>query len=98
MQIFCVEWCRECGAVRFSVVFIFCNDLYNNAAKFFGVEVVLCRRLEHLEGKMVYTTRGKCSVYWTFRVGVFFLKKVSSREDCAEDCAEDYVRNPTLVQ
>ena len=75
MQIFCVEWCRECGAVRFSVVFIFCNDLYNNAAKFFGVEVVLCRRLEHLEGKMVYTTREKCSIYRASRVGVFFLKK-----------------------
>ena len=72
--------------------------LYNNAVKIFGVEVVLCRRLEHLDGKMVYTTRGKCSVYWTSRVGVFFLKKVSSREDCAEDCAEGYVRNPTLVQ
>ena len=68
--------------------------LYNNAAKIFGVEVVLCRRLEHLEGKMVYTTRGKCCIYRASRVGVFFLKKVSSREDCAED----YVRNPTLVQ
>ena len=68
--------------------------LYNNAVKIFGVEVVLCRRLEHLEGKMVYTTHGKCGVYWTSRVGVFFLKKVSSREDCAEG----YVRNPTLVQ
>ena len=33
MQIFCVEWCRECGVIRFSVVFIFCNDLYNNATR-----------------------------------------------------------------
>ena len=33
MQIFCVEWCKECGVIRFSVVFIFCNDLYNNATK-----------------------------------------------------------------
>ena len=55
--------------------------LYNNAAKFFGTEGVLRRGLENLEGKMVYTTRGKCSVYWTSRVGVFFLKKVSSREE-----------------
>ena len=62
--------------------------LYNNAAKIFGTEGVLRRRFEHLEGKMVYTTRGKCSIYWTSRVGVFFLKKVSSR---AEGCAEDLV-------
>ena len=34
---------------------------------------------------MTNNSRGKCSVYWTSRVGVFFLKKVSSREDCAED-------------
>ena len=68
--------------------------LYNNAAKFFGVEVVLCRRFENLEGKMVYTTREKCIIYRASRVGVFFEKKFS----CAEDCAEGYVRNPTLVQ
>jgi len=58
--------------------------LYNNTAKIFGAEGVLRRRLENLEGKMVYTTRGKCSVYYASRVSVFFLKKVSSREDCAE--------------
>ena len=46
--------------------------LYNNAAKIFGIIVVLCRRLEILEGKMVYTTRGKYSIYKTSRVGVFF--------------------------
>ena len=33
---------------------------------------------------MVYTTRGKYSIYKTSRVGVFFWKKFSSREDCAE--------------
>ena len=32
----------------------------------------------------------KLLYYKNFRVGVFFLKKVSSREDCAEGCAEDY--------
>ena len=32
----------------------------------------------------------KLLYYKNFRVGVFFLKKVSSREDCAESCAEDY--------
>jgi len=58
--------------------------LYNNAAKIFGAERVLRRRLENLEGKMVYTTHGKCSIYRASRVSVFFLKKVSSREDCAE--------------
>ena len=50
--------------------------LYNNAAKIFGAERVLCRRFENLENKMVYTTRGKCSVYYASRVSVFFLKKV----------------------
>ena len=53
--------------------------LYNNAAKIFGAERVLRRRLENLEDKMVYTTRGKCSIYWTSRVSVFFLKKVFAR-------------------
>ena len=38
--------------------------------------MVLCRKLENVEGKMVYTTRGKCSVYSASRVSVFFLKKV----------------------
>ena len=37
--------------------------LYNSAAKIFGAEGVLRRRLEILEDKMVYTTRGKCSIY-----------------------------------
>ena len=31
------------------------------------------RRLENLERKVVYTTRGKCSVYYASRVGVFKL-------------------------
>ena len=30
------------------------------------------RRFENLENKMVYTTRGKCSVYYASRVSVFF--------------------------
>ena len=58
--------------------------LYNNAAKIFGAEVVLCRRFENLESKMVYTTRGKCSIYNASRVSVFFRKKFSRAEDCAE--------------
>jgi hypothetical protein len=45
----------------------------------------LRRRLENLESKMVYTTRGKCSVYYASRVSVFFGKKFA----CAEDCAEE---------
>ena len=44
--------------------------------------------MENLESKMVYTTRGKFSVYYASRVGVFFLKKVLSAEYNAEDCAE----------
>ena len=50
----------------------FLMRLYNNAAKIFGAEGVLCRRLENLEGKMVYTTRGKCSIYRASHVSVFF--------------------------
>ena len=46
--------------------------LYNNAAKIFGTDVVLCRRLENVEGKMVYTTRGMCSIYRASHVSVFF--------------------------
>ena len=62
--------------------------LYNNAAKIFGAERVLRRRLENLKGKMIYTTRGKYSIYKTSRVGVFFWKKFLDAEYNAEDCAE----------
>ena len=48
--------------------------LYNNAAKIFGAEGVLCRRLENVESEMVYITRGKCSFYRASRVSVFFEK------------------------
>ena len=34
---------------------------------------------------MVYTICGKCSVDYASRVGVFFEKKFSSAEDCAEE-------------
>ena len=40
----------------------FLMRLYNNAAKIFGAEGVLRRRLENLEGKMVYTTRGSICI------------------------------------
>ena len=50
----------------------FLMRLYNSAAKIFGVEGGLRRRLENLESEMVYTTRGKYSIYKTSRVGVFF--------------------------
>ena len=53
--------------------------LYNNAAQIFGAKEVLRRRLEILEGKIVYTTRGMCSIYRASRVSVFFLKKVFAR-------------------
>ena len=43
--------------------------------------MLLCRRLENLESEMVYTIRGKHSVYRTSRVGVFFLQKVSHAEE-----------------
>ena len=66
---------------------------YNNAAKIFGTEDVLCRRLENLEGKMVYTTRGMCSIYRASHLSVFFEKKFSRAEDCAEGCAEDCAKS-----
>ena len=74
MQIFCVEWCRECGVIRFSVVFIFWNDLYNNATKIFGAEGVLRRRWKNLEGKMVYTIRGSV-VFTMLPAWVYFFEK-----------------------
>ena len=49
--------------------------LYNNDAKTFGTEGVLCRRFENVESEMVYITRGKCNVYYASRVGVFFFAK-----------------------
>ena len=56
-----------------SVAFVFQHfRLYKNAAKIFGIVVLLCRRFENLENKMVYTTREKCSVYYVSRVSVFF--------------------------
>ena len=36
---------------------VFLMRFYNNAAKIFGAEGVLCRRLENVEGKMVYIIR-----------------------------------------
>ena len=71
-----IFFCR--AKVQFSVLtvylFRFSVRLYNNVAKIFGAEGVLRRRLEKLEGKMVYTTCGKCSVYYTSRVVYFFEK------------------------
>ena len=48
------------GGQKFS--FRFLMRFYNNAAKIFGAEEVLCRRLENLEGTMVYTTRGSICI------------------------------------
>ena len=51
---------------------------------------------ENLESKRVYTTCGKCSVYYASRVSVFFWKKFSSAEYNAEDCAELAVSDVAL--
>lgn len=32
-------------------------------------------QFENMESKMVYTIRGKCSIYYASRVGVFFFEK-----------------------
>ena len=48
-------------------------------------------RFENMESEMVYTIRGKCSVYYASRVGVFFEKSFLR----AEDCAEGYFRRDT---
>ena len=48
--------------------------LYNNAAKIFGIIVVLCRRLEIFEWKVVYETCGSCYVIST-SAWVYFFEK-----------------------
>ena len=73
----------------------FLMRLYNSAAKIFGAEGVLRRRLEILEGKMVYTTRGSICITRVSARMYFFEKKFSRAEGCAEDCVESEVtRNP----
>ena len=63
----------------------FLMRLYNSAAKIFGAEGVLRRRLEILEGKMVYTTRGSICITRVSARMYFFEKKFSRAEDCAEE-------------
>ena len=63
----------------------FLMHLYNNAAKIFGAEDVLRRRLEILEGKMVYTTRGSICITRVSARMYFFEKKFSRAEACAEN-------------
>ena len=46
----------------------------SNRSRIFDVLVILCRRLENVERKVVYTIRGKCSVYYASRVRCFFEK------------------------
>ena len=70
--------------------------LYNSAAKIFGAEGVLRRRLEILEGKMVYTTRGSICITRVSARMYFFEKKFSRAEGCAESCAELAVSNVAL--
>ena len=65
--------------------------LYNSAAKIFGAEGVLRRRLEILEGKMVYTTRGSICITRVSARMYFFEKKFSRAEGCAEG---EVIRNP----
>ena len=47
---------------------------YNNAAKIFGVEGVLCRRLEKLVRKVVYIACGSGCIITT-SAWVYFLEK-----------------------
>ena len=47
---------------------------YNNAAKIFGMEGVLCRRLESLEKKMVYIACGSGCIITTSAWLCFFEK------------------------
>ena len=37
--------------------------------------MVLCQIFAVLEDKVIYTTRGKCGVYYASRVSVFFFEK-----------------------
>ena len=49
--------------------------LYNSAAKIFGAEDVLCRRLDNLGRNLVYIACGSGCIITT-SVLVYFLKKV----------------------
>ena len=82
------------GLLGFLLYLSFVMHLYNNATKIFGAEGILRRRLEILEGEMVYTIRRSICITRASAWVYFFEKKFSR----AEDCAEGYVRNPTLVQ
>ena len=82
------------GLLGFLLYLSFVIHLYNNPTKIFGAEGVLRRRLEILEGEMVYTIRRNICIT-RLPAWVYFFEKKFSR---AEDCAEGYVRNPTLVQ
>ena len=59
--------------------------LYKNAAKIFGAEGVLCRKLEFFEWKVVYEACGSCYVISTSAWVYFFEKKFSRAESCAEE-------------
>ena len=48
--------------------------LYNNAAKIFGAEGVLCRRLEKLKVIWIYKASGKCCKSIASRLWCFFEK------------------------
>ena len=52
----------------------FMMRFYNNAAKIFGAEDVLCRRLEIFEWKVVYEACGSCYVIST-SAWVYFFEK-----------------------
>ena len=46
---------------------------------------------------MVYTTRGMCSIYKSFRVSVFFEKKFSRAEGCAEDSTFSWILRAKFI-
>ena len=66
----------------------FMMRFYNNAAKIFGTEDVLCRRLENLGRNLVYIACGSGCIITTSVWVCFFCYFFLRAEDCAEGCAK----------
>ena len=65
---------------------VFLMRFYNNAAKIFGAEGVLRRRLEILESIMVYITRGSSCITDASAWVYFFEKSIFARRLCRRLC------------
>ena len=69
--------------------------LYNNAAKIFGILVLLCRRFVNFIVTR-YLKQAEGVDYQRLPLGYFFVIFFLRAEDCAESCAELAVSNVAL--